>query len=121
MPRGMAERQEKEVEAVITKTFENRRSHARSRANERYGVWLSYEELDTLAEKVRKADAVLLKRATSTKTIWLVEWKERVYKVCYTTATHQLTSFLPLPGANNDILLQMYHKLRKEKGEKQKG
>jgi len=113
---GVAKRQESEE--VNTKTFENRRSHARSRAHERYGVWLGYEELEVIEEKVRKGDGVFLKRATTTKTIWLVEWKERVYKVCYTSATNQLTSFLPLPGTNNDILLQMYHKLRKEKGKK---
>lgn len=96
--------------------IQNRRNHAQRRAKERYEAWFSYEDLESVAQKIQAEDGVLLRRISSTKVLWLVEWKERIYKVGYSSNTKQVTTFLPLPNANNDIMLQMYDKLRRKEG-----
>ncbi len=95
--------------------IQNRRHHAQQRAKERYKEWLSYEALACIDKRVHDDEGVLLRRVSATKTLWLIKWKERIYKVGYNSDTKQVTTFLPLPNTNNDIMLRMYDQLKKLK------
>lgn len=74
------------------KTAEDCFKHAIKRARERYGLWLTTNELKILSEQVKTNRALHLKTESRTRTHWLVEDK---YIVVYNKNLQAITTFLP--------------------------
>jgi len=90
------------------------------RALERYGVEFSEKDLIGIAKKIQRQEGVFLTRLSNTKSVWLIEWKGRIYRVGYGAGTKQVATFLPMPNVPNDILLDMFDKLGGNKKKKKR-
>lgn len=72
----------------------NQRHHAKQRAIERYGVWLTNADYDRLCAQIRNQKAEFLSRQTNRITLYRVRFEDRDLYAAYDKKRHVICSFL---------------------------
>lgn len=77
---------------MAVKTADDCRRHAKRRVTERYGVFLSYEEIKELETMIQTRRGLHLKKESNTRSHWLLEDR---YIVVYNKNLRAIVTFLP--------------------------
>lgn len=73
------------------KTIDDQSKHARRRAHERYGIYLTDEDYKKLIERIKRNDCEVLLKESNTRTHFLVD----CFIVVYDKARGSIATFLP--------------------------
>jgi hypothetical protein len=77
---------------MAVKTADDCRRHAKRRVVERYGEFLSFDEIKALELKLQNRQGLHLKKESNTRSHWLLEDK---YIVVYNKNLRAIVTFLP--------------------------
>jgi hypothetical protein len=78
--------------------------HAKLRAEQRFGLSLSRDDVKDIVHMVQKGYATFVRRATTIKTLWAVGFRGRKLYVAYDKSTKMITTVMPLIYAVCDVL-----------------
>jgi hypothetical protein len=77
--------------------------HARARARERYGLSLTWEDVDRIVKCIQQRQSVaLVSRTCKRITVWDVLYEGRTVRVVYDRRERNLITFLPEGGGGSE-------------------
>ena len=78
--------------------------HAKLRAEQRFGLSLSRDDVKDIVHRIQKGYATFVRRATLIKTLWAIGFRGRKFYVAYDKDTKMITTVMPLIYAVCDVL-----------------
>jgi hypothetical protein len=98
----MSKRKNKKDRFNLKKVGQQR--HAKLRAEQRFGLSLSRDNVKDIVHMIQKGYATFVRRASTIKTLWAVGFRGRKFYVAYDKNTKMITTVMPLIYAVCDIL-----------------
>jgi len=78
--------------------------HAKLRAEQRFGLTLSHDNVKDIVHMIQKDYATFVRRASTIKTLWVIGFRGRKLYVAYDKSTKMITTVMPLIYAVCDVL-----------------
>ena len=81
---------------MIDNKKECQRLHARRRAMDRYGLWLSNSDIDNIVRMINAGKVRFIETETRERAVFVICYKKTICKVAYDKQMNNICSFLPM-------------------------